>query len=259
MKRKLLCGLLAAASLSVSAQGYRAVPVQVDGTRISGGYLENGVTYVPLRQLLNALGQWDIQWDAGAGEAVAASSHARLIASPGSDTVTVNGQDYSGQVSLKDGATYVPARLVAEALGGSAEWDPYMVGAAVTSAESNYDAVDLYWLSHVIYAESGAESMTGQIAVGNVVLNRVKSDEFPNSVPGVVFDRKNGVQFEPVSNGTIYKTPSDASVEAAKRALDGESVVGEALYFFAPKLSQGLWISANRTYLTTIGCHRFYL
>ena len=69
-------------------------------------------------------------------------------------------------------------RLVTEALGGSAKWDGYLDGAAVTSAESSYDAVDLYWLSHVIYAESGAESMEGQIAVGNVVLNRVASSEF---------------------------------------------------------------------------------
>ena len=75
----------------------------------------------------------------------------------------------------------------------------------------------------------------------------------------MVFDRKNGVQFEPVSNGTIYKTPSSTAVEAAKRALDGERPVGEALYFYAPALSQGLWITANRTYLQTIGCHRFYL
>ena len=116
-------------------------------------------------------------------------------------------------------------RLVAEALGGTAEWDPYLDGAAVTSAGSGYDAVDLYWLSHIIYAESGAESMEGQIAVGNVVLNRVASDSFPNTVPAVIFDRKNGVQFEPVSNGTIYKTPSSASVQAAKRAMDGERPV----------------------------------
>ena len=150
-------------------------------------------------------------------------------------------------------------RLVAEALGGTAEWDPYLDGAAVTSAGSGYDAVDLYWLSHIIYAESGAESMEGQIAVGNVVLNRVASDSFPNTVPAVIFDRKNGVQFEPVSNGTIYKTPSSASVQAAKRAMDGERPVGGALYFYAPELSQGLWITANRTYLQTIGCHRFYL
>ena len=260
MKRQLFCGLLAAASLSCSAQGYRAsVPVQVDGARMSNGYIESGTTYVPLRSLLGALGDWDIQWDAGAREAVASSKGRSLTASPADDTVTVDGQTLSGTVTLRDGATYVPLRLVAEALGGHAEWVPYMDGAAVTSAESSYDAVDLYWLSHVIYAESGAESMEGQIAVGNVVLNRVASSEFPDSVSQVVFDRKNGVQFEPVSNGTIYKTPSSTAVEAAKRALDGERPVGEALYFYAPALSQGLWITANRTYLQTIGCHRFYL
>ena len=180
-------------------------------------------------------------------------------ASAGSNTVTVNGRSLSGEVTLRQGTTYVPLRLVAEALGCTAEWDPYMDGAAVTGADSPYDAVDLYWLSRVIYAESGAEPMAGQIAVGNVVLNRVASREFPNSVAEVVFDRKHGVQFEPVSNGTIYNTPSAASVEAAKRAMDGERVVGDALYFYAPNLSQGLWITANRTYLTTIGCHRFYL
>ena len=260
MKRQLLCGLLAAASLSCSAYGYRAsVPVQVDGTRMSSGYIESGTTYVPLRSLLNALGGWDIQWNATAKEAVASSGSRSLTASPARDTVTVDGTSYSGSVTLKNGSTYVPLRLVAEALGGSAEWDPYMDGAAVTSANSGYDAIDLYWLSHIIYAESGAESMEGQIAVGNVVLNRVASDSFPNSVPAVIFDRKNGVQFEPVSNGTIYKTPSSASMEAAKRSLDGERPVGSALYFYAPELSQGLWITANRTYLQTIDCHRFYL
>lgn len=258
MKRQLLCGLLAAASLSCSAQGYRAsVPVQVDGQRIASGYIEGGSTYVPLRSFLDALGDWDISWNGRA--AVASSGGRSLTATPAADTVTVDGETYSGSVTLRSGTTYVPLRLVAEALDGEAEWDPYMNGAAVTSAGSPYDAVDLYWLSHVIYAESGAETMEGQIAVGNVVLNRVESKSFPDSVAEVVFDRKNGVQFEPVSNGTIYKTPTPKSVEAAKRALDGERPVGGALYFYAPALSQGLWITANRTYLQTIGCHRFYL
>lgn len=260
MKRTLLCGLLAAASLTCSSFAYRTqVPVQVDGTRIASGYIKGGTTYVSLRSLLSALGEWDIRWDAASQEAVAASSSRSLTASPAENVITLDGEVLRGTVSLRSGTTYVPLRLVAEALGSRVVWEPYLNGAAVTSPESPYDAVDLYWLSHVIYAESGAERMEGQIAVGNVVLNRVESREFPGSVASVVFDRKNGVQFEPVTNGTIYKTPSPASVEAAKRALDGERPVGAALYFYAPDLSQGLWINANRTYLTTIGCHRFYL
>lgn len=101
--------------------------------------------------------------------------------------------------------------------------------------------------------------MEGQIAVGNVVLNRVASGEFPDSIPAVVFDKKNGVQFEPVENGTVYLPPTAQSVEAALRVLNGETAVEGAMYFYAPALSQGTWIKTNRPYTATIGCHRFFL
>ena len=108
-------------------------------------------------------------------------------------------------------------------------------------------AFDLFWVG------------LGQMAVGNVVLNRVASPEFPNSIQGVIFDRKHGTQFEPVDNGTIYDTPTESAVAAAKAVLAGQNVVGSCKYFFAPALSQGTWMRQNRTYYTTIGCHRFYL
>ena len=173
-------------------------------------------------------------------------------------SVTIDGKTVRGRVTVENGATYVPLRLVGEALGCQVEWDPYLRGATVTSPGAAYDAGELYWLSRIICAESGAESMSGQIAVGNVILNRVRNGSFPNTVEGVIFDRKDAVQFEPVSNGRIYLPPTSQSVEAAKRALDGENVVGSALYFYAPALSQGTWINANRPYQQTIGCHRFY-
>ena len=259
--RKLLCGLLAAASLSLPAQAARrTVPVQADGTVLkSGSYVEQGVTYVPLRYLLDALGGWTVSWDSQEQEAVAVSGSLRLAADPAANSITVGGKEYAGRVTVENGRTYVPLRLVSEALGGSAQWDPYLGGAAVTSAGAKHDAVDLYWLSHIISAESGGECLEGQIAVGNVVLNRVASPEFPDTIPGVIFDRVDGVQFEPVSNGTVYKTPTAQSVEAARRVLAGENVIGNAMYFYAPALSQGVWINANRTYFKTIGCHRFYL
>ena len=260
MKRELLCGLLAAASLSLPVQAARAVPVQVDGSVLkSGSYVEQGVTYVPLRYLLDAMGGWTVSWDSQAQEAIAVSGSARLAADPAEDTITIGGQEYAGRVTVENGRTYVPLRLVAEALGGGAAWDPYLGGAAVTSAGAAHDAADLYWLSRIISAESGGESMEGQIAVGNVVLNRVASREFPDTIPGVIFDRVDGVQFEPVSNGTVYNAPTAQAMEAARRVLAGENVIGSAMYFYAPALSKGVWINANRTYHKTIGCHRFYL
>jgi len=260
MKRLLLLAMSAALLLTTSARGARSVPVQLDGTLLDAAcYVESGVTYVPLRALLNALGGWDIWWDKETQEAVAVSAATQIVADPSEDTVTIDGDTRTARVTLENGRTYVPARLIMEELGGGAEWDRYLGGAALTSPAADYNARDLYWLSRVIYAESGAEPLEGQSAVGNVVLNRVASEEFPNTVPAVVFDRKDGVQFEPVENGTVYRAPTAKSTEAAIRVLEGENTIGAAMYFYAPALSQGIWINANRTYLRTIGCHRFYL
>lgn len=303
MKRKLLGGVSAALlTLSVlsapAAAAPRAVPVTVDGTRLSGvGYLENGVTAVPLRTLLEAAGGWEVYWDGKYRQAVAVSGSAVVAAKPGERAVTVNGgtRPAPAPVYLLDGRTYVPLRAVGEALGWDVGWDAALGGAAVvtrtapaepsrpagttppasrpsaapseaedpeeeTSRPTGWTEEDLYWLSRVISAESGGEVLRGQIAVGNVVMNRVRSREFPDTIKGVVFDARDAVQFEPVSNGTIYDAPTARSVEAAKAVLNGaESVVGDSLYFYAPALSQGVWINENRTYYTTIGCHRFYL
>lgn len=258
--RKALCGLIVAAFLTQPTFAARNVPVQIDGNLMtSRSYVEDGITYVPLRSLLDTFGGWDVMWDGQSGVALATSAESQLTADPDADLITLNGTNYPARVTVEEGRTYVPLRKITEALGGKVKWDPYLGGAAITSPGSAYDAEDLYWLSRIIYAESGAESEKGQIAVGNVVLNRVSSAEFPNTIPEVIFDRVDGIQFEPVENGSIYKVPSALSVSVAKQVLDGADTIGEAMYFYAPALSQGLWINANRTYLRTIGCHRFYL
>lgn len=260
MKRKLLCGLLTAALLIQPTFAARRVQVQVDGDLLSTrSYVEQGVTYVPLRDLLNAFGGWDIYWNSQSRSAVATSASDTITADPDEDTIEIGNNTYSGRVTVENGRTYVPLRLVSEALGGSAVWDAYLDGAAVTSPDAEYNAADLYWLSRIISAESQGEPLKGQVAVGNVVMNRVASAEFPNTITGVIFDQKNGVQFEPVSNGTVFRSPAALSVTAAKQVLDGKVILEDALYFYAPALSQGIWINANRTYFTTIGCHRFYL
>lgn len=266
MKRRFFPRLLLAAALTLALSipiraARRTVTVQVDAQPLAAGaYVTDGVTYAPLRALLNALGDgWTIWWDHETAQAAAWSDTISLRADPSADTLTVNSRTLSGRVTVENGVTYVPLRLLCEALGCAVEWDPYLGGAAVTTPDAAYDASELYWLSRLIYAESGGEPLTGQIAVGNVVLNRVASEVFPDTVRDVIFDRKDAVQFEPVANGTLYQTPSAQSVEAAKRALDGENVIGDALYFYAPALSQGTWINANRVYSQTIGCHRFYI
>ena len=108
----------------------------------------------------------------------------------------------------------------------------------------------------MVECEAGAESIEGKIAVVNVVLNRIKADEFPNSISGVIYQKN---QFEPVISGAIdIKTPSEESKEAVKRAFLGERVVDEGiLYFWASWLdgSNPLWNHVE--IVETLGVHHF--
>lgn len=134
----------------------------------------------------------------------------------------------------------------------------YKQAKSMVKADAAYDYEDLYWLARVISAEAKGESFTGQIGVGTVVLNRVRSKEFPNTVKGVVFDQKYGTQFTPVANGTIYQTPTASAVVAAKMCLDGYTLSSSVLYFLNPRIATSSWIVQNRKYAFRIGNHDFY-
>ena len=124
---------------------------------------------------------------------------------------------------------------------------------------STTTATNLYWLSRIIHAEAEAEPYAGKVAVGNVVINRVNSGTFSNTIKGVIFEYSNGLpQFSPVADGTIYNTPSASSIQAAKAALAGERPVGSAQFFFNPDKASGSWIVNNKTFVKTIGDHDFY-
>ena len=124
---------------------------------------------------------------------------------------------------------------------------------------TNYSNDDVYWLSRIVHAEAEGESYDGKVAVANCVLNRVKHNDFPNTIYSVIFDKKYGVQYQPTINGRIYNMPNSESISAAKAALNGYNNVGNSLYFYNPKKSTNNWISNNRKYFSTIGNHNFHL
>ena len=134
----------------------------------------------------------------------------------------------------------------------------YKQAKSMVKSDSAYDYEDLYWLARIISAEAKGESFTGQIGVGTVVLNRVRSKDFPGTVKGVVFDRKYGTQFTPVANGSIYHTPTDSAVVAAKMCLDGYTLSNSVLYFVNPRIATSSWIQNSRKYAFRIGNHDFY-
>lgn len=101
------------------------------------------------------------------------------------------------------------------------------------TAAPTYSANDLDLLSRLIMAEAQGESYDAKVAVGAVVMNRVKSNLFPNTVNDVIYQNINGyVQFTPVSNGWINKPANADSIKAAKEALSGVDTTNGALFYF---------------------------
>lgn len=225
--------------------------------------LVDGTTYVSLRTVAEVLApDAVVSWENGAARVRADGLD--LSAEPGQDYLTVNGRALyiPGGVSLENGRTMAPVRVLAKALGGEVDWSRE-AGVTLTvgsgrPGEAPYSQDELYWMSRVISSESRGEPMLGKLAVGTVVLNRVASQEFPDTIYNVIFDDQFGIQFQPVANGTIYDEPTEESVLAAKLVLDGARAAGDSLYFLAPDLTQNHWIMENREYVTTIGCHWFY-
>ena len=260
------CTLLLLSGLHTPSRAHSEVSVHTpNGQLISDAapFIDDGTTYVPLVAFAQSQGVHDASWD---GQTARLDSpELTLSAAPGQQWLEANGRCLyvPGGVRLVSGRTMVPVRTLAQVYGLDVSWDAptdtvFVSGGGelLDSGETYYDEHTLYWLSRVISAESQGEPLIGQIAVGNVVLNRVNSDVFPNDLHQVIFQPG---QFEPVENGTIYNDPYHLSVTAAKLCLEGAQVVGECMYFFAPALSPGTWIVNNRTYYATIGCHRFYL
>jgi spore germination cell wall hydrolase CwlJ-like protein len=108
-------------------------------------------------------------------------------------------------------------------------------------------------LARIISAEAKGEPFHGQVAVGAVILNRVKSGRFPNNIAANVLKRG---QFEPVANGAIWREPTPSAYRAARLALNGWDPTGGALYFFNPAKSTSRWIW-SRPVVTRIGDHLF--
>ncbi len=122
-----------------------------------------------------------------------------------------------------------------------------------SSGSSSSNSNDLNLLSRIIYGEARGEPYEGQVAVGAVVLNRVRSSSFPNTIAGVIY--QSGA-FVAVSDGQINKTPNSTAKKAAQDALNGWDPSKGAIYYFNPKTATNKWIW-SRPMTVTIGNHRF--
>ncbi len=121
------------------------------------------------------------------------------------------------------------------------------------STSSAYSSSDIYLLAKVIEAEARGETYTGQVAVGAVVLNRVKSSSFPDTVSGVVYQKG---AFSAVTDSNWSVSPTATSKKAAQDAINGWDPSGGALYYYNPAKTSNKWIR-TRPVIITIGSHIF--
>ena len=120
-----------------------------------------------------------------------------------------------------------------------------------SSSSSNSSNVNL--LARLIYGEARGEPYTGQVAVGAVVMNRVKSSSFPNTISGVIY--QSGA-FDAVRDGQINLSPNSTAIKAAQDAINGWDPSYGAVYYFNPSTATNKWIW-SRPMTVTIGNHRF--
>ena len=144
----------------------------------------------------------------------------------------------------------VVGKATYKALGMTAS---YNVLAGGGSGGSTYTSSDLYLLAKTIYAEGRGEPYAGQVAIGAVILNRVRNSSFPNSVSGVVYQKG---AFTAVSDGQINLSPDNTAMSAAQDAINGWDPTGGAIYYYNPAVATSAWIFSRKT-VTVIGKHVF--
>ena len=122
-----------------------------------------------------------------------------------------------------------------------------------TSTNNNYSNADVNLLARLIYGEARGESYVGQVAVGAVVMNRIKSASFPNTMAGVIYQ---SYAFTAVDDGQINLTPNATARKAALDAMNGWDPTYGALYYYNPSTATSSWIFSRKT-TVTIGNHVF--
>ncbi len=224
----------------------------------------DGYLFVPLGAFANTFAKATYRYDTATKYATLTAPGLVLTAGVGGTFLTANDRPLYGVASNRmiNGTVWVPLNPLAKAMSLTVKFDRATSSAAIsgsyralTPAQEFYREDEVYWLSRIISAESRGEPLRGQMAVGNVILNRTRSSYFPNTIWGVIFEKG---QFSPVKNGSIYNAPSWSAVIAAKMCLEGYSISNSVLFFCNVESASSHWIENNRLFAFKIGNHSFF-
>lgn len=263
----LLCPGLAAAADGGDAQ---SMPVYIDGLLSARAYLSGETVFLPPEAVCAA---------AGLSMSCSESDGTLTLSVPGAVLTGLKGSGYfeadGRYIYAPDGwlvngdVLYLPSdaieRLFGVEISVSAKRDRLelstdkltVISGGADYYELNYDAELLYWLPQIINAEAKFEPLAGQIGVGNVVMNRLSSPDFPDTIFEVIYDTEHTIQFEPISTGGIFQEPTEQATIAAYLCLEGYSTVDDCLYFVNPEFGSG-WFDSSLELVDTIGHHNFY-
>lgn len=235
------------------------------------GFIRDEQLYVPMRLFCEELGLEPVT--VHNGEALIMQAQGlELSAKSEDDYMKVNGRYVlsPGGFVMVGEEPYIPAETaesiffttvtVAEDMS-SAKLDLSKLGIIIGGEQYytlNFDSEDVFWLSRLIFAEATHQPLEGRIAVGNVVLNRVAFEEYPDTIREVIFDTKGGVQFDTTLGDAILNEADELSLIAAYMALDGVNTAGNSLFFVNPDKGDDRWFRSALAYVTTIGEHDFY-
>lgn len=263
----LLCPGLAAAADGRDAQ---SMPVYIDGLLSARAYLSGETLFLPPEAVCAAAGL-SMSWSEDNGTLTLSVPGAVLTGHKDDGYFEADGRYIYAPDGwlVKGDVLYLPSdtveRLFGVEISVSAKRDRLelstdkltVISGGASYYELNYDAELLYWLPQIINAEAKFEPLAGQIGVGNVVMNRLSSPDFPDTIFEVIYDTEHTVQFEPISTGGIFQEPTEQATIAAYLCLEGYSTVGGSLYFVNPEFGSG-WFDSSLELVETIGHHNFY-
>lgn len=263
----LLCPGLAAAADDGGAQ---SVPVYIDGLLSARAYVSGEAVFLP-PEAVCAAARLSMSWSEDNGTLTLSVPGAVLTGHKDDGYFEADGRYIYAPDGwlVKGDVLYLPSdaveRLFGVKVSVSAKRDRLelstdkltVISGGANYYELNYDAELLYWLPQIINAEAKFEPLAGQIGVGNVVMNRLRSPDFPDTIFEVIYDTEHTVQFEPISTGGIFQEPTEQATIAAYLCLEGYSTVGGSLYFVNPEFGSG-WFDSSLELVETIGHHNFY-
>ena len=231
-KRQLtVCAVALLLTVLTGVLAFSGVLAAKDATTTEAAVLKQGSTGSSVRTLQTKLKSWG--YYTGSVDGIYGSQTVKAV----KYFQSKNGLAVDGIVGAKTAA----------ALGMT------LSGSSSGSSSGSYSSSDEYLLAKCVYAEARGEPYVGQVAVAAVVLNRVRSASFPNTIAGVIYQPW---AFTCVNDGQINLSPDNNAIKAAKDALNGWDPTNGCLYYYNPATATSSWIW-SRPVMLSIGKHNF--